>query len=104
MIDLKDDNLMSIINTNQKVFVMFAADWCPDCARIKPDIEKLSTYYKNIQFVYVDADVSPNSRKIIDLTNIPTFLGVFNGVGVETPLIGSKLPKIEEYLHKLVSL
>jgi hypothetical protein len=25
-------------------------------------------------------------------------------VGVETPLIGSKLPKIEEYLHKLVSL
>jgi thiol-disulfide isomerase/thioredoxin len=104
MIELVNDNLNEIIKENSKVFVMFVANWCPDCARIKPHFEQLSTYYKNIQFVSIDADVSPKSRNIINLTNIPTFLGVFEGNVVETPLIGSKPEKIEEYLNKLVSL
>jgi len=104
MIELVNDNLKEIINNHSKVFIMFYADWCPDCARIKPHFEQLSTYYKNIQFVSIDADVSPKSRSFINLTNIPTFLGVFEGNAVETPLIGSKPEKIEVYLNKLVSL
>jgi thiol-disulfide isomerase/thioredoxin len=104
MIELVNDNLKEIINNHSKVFVMFYADWCPDCAKIKPHFERLSTYYENISFVYINADESPTSRSIINLTNIPTFLGVFEGNIVETPLIGSKPEKIEEYLQKLVSL
>ena len=104
MIELVNDNLSEIIKENSKIFVMFAADWCPDCARIKPYFERLSTYYENIPFVFIDADASPKSRSITNLTNIPTFLGVFKGNVVELPLIGSKPEKIEEYLQKLVSL
>jgi thiol-disulfide isomerase/thioredoxin len=104
MIELVNDNLSDIIKENSKVFIMFYADWCPDCARIKPHLQRLYTYYENIIFVHINADVSPKSRNIINLTNIPTFLGVFKGNVVETPLIGSKPEKIEEYLNKLVSL
>ena len=104
MIELVNDNLKEIINNHSKVFIMFYADWCPDCARIKPHLQQLSTYYENILFVYINADESPKSRSIISLTNIPTFLGVFEGNVVETPLIGSKPEKIEEYLQKIVSL
>ena len=104
MIELVNDNLTEIINNHSKVFVMFHADWCPDCARIKPYLQRLYTYYENITFVHIDADASPKSRGIIHLTNIPTFLGVFEGNIVETPLIGSNPEKIEEYLQKLVSL
>ena len=104
MIELVNDNLKEIINNHSKVFVMFYADWCPDCARIKPYLQRLYTYYENITFVYINADESPKSRSIINLTNIPTFLGVFEGNVVETPLIGSKPEKIELYLNKLVSL
>jgi thioredoxin-like negative regulator of GroEL len=104
MIELVNDNLNEIINNHSKVFVMFYADWCPDCAKIKPYLQQLYTYYKNITFVHINADESPKSRSIINLTNIPTFLGVFEGNLVETPLIGSKPEKIEEYLQKLVSL
>jgi len=104
MIELVNDNLKEIINNHSKVFIMFYADWCPDCAKIKPHLQRLYTYYENISFVYINADESPKSRSIINLTNIPTFLGVFEGNIVETPLIGSKPEKIEEYLQKLVSL
>lgn len=104
MIELVNDNLKEIINNHSKVFVMFYADWCPDCARIKPHLQRLYTYYENIIFVHINADESPKSRSIINLTNIPTFLGVFEGNVVETPLIGSKPEKIEVYLNKLVSL
>lgn len=104
MIELVNDNLKEIINNHSKVFVMFYADWCPDCARIKPHLQRLYTYYENITFVHINADESPKSRSIINLTNIPTFLGVFEGNVVETPLIGSKPEKIEVYLNKLVSL
>ena len=104
MIELVNDNLSDIIKENSKVFVMFYADWCPDCARIKPHLQRLYTYYENITFVHINADESPKSRSIINLTNIPTFLGVFEGNVVGTPLIGSKPEKIEEYLQKLVSL
>ena len=79
LIELNEDTLQNIVDTNEKVVVQFSASWCGNCRIMKPKFKKLSTENENIAFVLVDAENSPESRKLANVSNLPTFATFVNG-------------------------
>ena len=88
-IELESDNLQDVVNQNQKVAVQFSASWCGNCRIMKPKFKKLSSEKEDITFVIVDAEKFPESRKLANVSNLPTFATFVDGklVGVLNELI-----------------
>ncbi|MBW3518649.1 co-chaperone YbbN [Flavobacterium sp. NKUCC04_CG] len=80
LIELDQDNLQEIVNSNEKVVVQFSASWCGNCRIMKPKFKKLATEKENITFVIADAENFPESRKLADVSNLPTFATFVGGV------------------------
>lgn len=77
--ELTEDNLADLISQNQKVLVQFSAGWCGNCRIMKPKFKKKSSENNDIPFVLVDSEKFPNSRKLADVSNLPTFAVFKNG-------------------------
>lgn len=79
LIDLTEDTLADLVNQNNKVVVQFSASWCGNCRIMKPKFKKLATENEAITFVLVDAENSPESRKLANVSNLPTFATFVDG-------------------------
>ncbi|UCS94710.1 thioredoxin family protein [Echinicola marina] len=71
--ELEQDNLQEVVSQNEKVIVQYGATWCGNCRIMKPKMKRLSGSYEGITFLYVDAEKLPESRKLAEVTNLPTF-------------------------------
>jgi len=71
--ELSQDNLAEIVSGNKTVVVQYTATWCGNCRIMKPKFKKLASENENITFVIVDAEKFPESRKLADVSNLPTF-------------------------------
>ncbi|HSN60294.1 MAG TPA: thioredoxin family protein [Ferruginibacter sp.] len=80
LIELQEDNLETVVSGNETVMVQFSAAWCGNCRLMKPKFKRLSTENESIEFVLVDAEKFPNSRKLANVSNLPTFAAFKNGV------------------------
>ncbi|UPQ79168.1 thioredoxin family protein [Flavobacterium azooxidireducens] len=79
LIDLTEDTLQDLVNQNNKVVVQYSASWCGNCRIMKPKFKKLASENDGITFVLVDAENSPESRKLANVSNLPTFATFVNG-------------------------
>ncbi|MCL4139239.1 UNVERIFIED_CONTAM: hypothetical protein GTU68_051401 [Idotea baltica] len=77
--ELNEDNLQAIVAENEKVVVQYSATWCGNCRIMKPKFKKLATENTDTTFVIVDAEKFPESRKLADVSNLPTFATFVNG-------------------------
>jgi len=77
--ELNSDNLQEIIDNNETVMVQYAASWCGNCRIMKPKFKKLSSENENVSFIIVDAEKFPESRKLANVDNLPTFAAFKNG-------------------------
>ncbi len=77
--ELSQDNLAELVGSNQKVVVQFSATWCGNCRIMKPKFKKLSSENESTVFVMVDAEKFPESRKLADVSNLPTFATFVDG-------------------------
>ena len=77
--ELTEDNLAQLIADNKKVMVQYGASWCGNCRIMKPKFKKMATENENMTFVLVDAENSPESRKLANVSNLPTFATFVNG-------------------------
>ena len=59
--------------------VQFSAGWCGNCRLMKPKFKRMSTENEGVTFVLVDAEKFPNSRKLANVNNLPTFASFKNG-------------------------
>jgi thiol-disulfide isomerase/thioredoxin len=98
MTDLTEDNLESVIQSEAKVMVQYGASWCGNCKMIKPKFKRLSESNEDITFVYVDAEKYPNSRKLAEVSNLPTF-AYFESGELKGQAMGTKFEKVEELLN-----
>lgn len=80
LIELNEDILQEIVNKNEKVVVQYSASWCGNCRIMKPKFRKVATDNENMTFVLVDAENNPESRKLANVSNLPTFATFKNGV------------------------
>ena len=80
--ELSQDNLEQIVANNNKVVVQYSATWCGNCRIMKPKFKKLAGENESIAFVIADAEKFPNSRKLANVDNLPTFATFENGTKV----------------------
>ena len=102
MQELSEDNLQSIISDNAFVVVQYSATWCGNCRIMKPKFKKLASENEALTFVLVDAENSPESRKLANVSNLPTFASFSNGVLVEEAQ-GNKIETIEQVLNAIAN-
>jgi thiol-disulfide isomerase/thioredoxin len=98
LIDLTEDTLQDLVNSNEKVVVQYSASWCGNCRIMKPKFKKLATENDTITFVLVDAENSPESRKLANVSNLPTFATFVNG-----KLVNESQTNKQEVLIELVN-
>ena len=77
--ELDQDNSADVVSQHNNVIVQFSAGWCGNCRVMKPKFKKLATENENAEFVIVDAEKFPESRKLATVDNLPTFATFQNG-------------------------
>jgi thioredoxin 1 len=80
LIELTEDTLKDIVSNNEKVVVQYSASWCGNCRIMKPKFKKLATENESTTFVIVDAELYPESRKLANVSNLPTFATFVGGI------------------------
>jgi thiol-disulfide isomerase/thioredoxin len=98
LIELQEDNLDAVVSANENVLVQFSAGWCGNCRLMKPKFKRISSENEAATFVLVDAEKFPNSRKLANVSNLPTFAGFRGGV-----LVSQVQTNKEEILKALVN-
>ncbi len=77
--ELEQDNLDQIVASNKQVMVQYSAGWCGNCRLMKPKFKRFATEKEDVLFIMVDAEQFPNSRKLANVNNLPTFAAFQNG-------------------------
>tara|TARA_B100001248_G_C27399364_1_gene468712 strand:- start:2974 stop:3285 length:312 start_codon:yes stop_codon:yes gene_type:complete len=102
MKELNSDNLGDVIKENDRVLVQYGASWCGSCRMVKPKFQSLSEKTDGVAFYYVDAEKYPESRKLADVSNLPTF-ALFEGGEFKSQVIGTKFEKVEALINASTS-
>ena len=77
--ELTEDNLAARIAASDKVVVQYSAGWCGNCRIMKPKFKKMAGEHDDISFLMVDAEKYPESRKLANVDNLPTFAAFKGG-------------------------
>lgn len=77
--EILEDNLQEVVKENETVVVQYSAGWCGNCRIMKPKFKKLAGEQEDTVFVIVDAEKNPESRKLANVDNLPTFATFKNG-------------------------
>ncbi len=99
--DLNQDNLQSIVSENNKVVVQYSATWCGNCRIMKPKFKKLASENTEVVFVIADAEKFPESRKLADVSNLPTFATFVDGKFVNQ-VQTNKFDVLKELVNEVV--
>jgi thioredoxin 1 len=97
MLELNSDTLQDLVNSHETVVVQYGATWCGNCRMVKPKFKKLGEETPGAEFVYVDAEKYPQSRKLAQVDNLPTFALFKNGELVKQSQ-GNKIELVQEML------
>ena len=77
--EITEDNLAQFIADNENVFVQYSAGWCGNCRIMKPKFKLMSNDHEEALFLIVDAEKFPESSKLANVDNLPTFAAFKNG-------------------------
>ena len=100
--ELTDDNLMDLVSNHDLAFVQFYAGWCGNCRIMKPKFKKFSEMHENVPFIYVDAEKFVASRKLADVSNLPTF-AAFKGGKLVNQVQTNKATTLSEFIDEIAS-
>jgi thiol-disulfide isomerase/thioredoxin len=102
VIKATDTDFNEVLTSNEKVVVKYYADWCGNCRLFSPKFKRMSDdeQFTNVAFVDVNAETSPDARKLAGVTNLPFFAVFKNGELVDT-VAASKEDAVRDLIHKL---
>jgi thioredoxin 1 len=97
-----DNDFNNVLSSNQKVVVKYYADWCGSCRLFSPKFKRMSDdeAFADVAFVDVNAETSPEARKLAGVTNLPFFAIFRSGKLVDT-VAASKEEAVRELITKL---
>jgi thiol-disulfide isomerase/thioredoxin len=99
--ELEQDNLNKIVSANNTVVVQYAASWCGNCRIMKPKFKKLASENTTSTFIIADAEKFPESRKMSNVDNLPTFAVFKNGAFVDQ-VQTNKFEVLKELVEKSI--
>lgn len=97
--ELTSDNLSEMVNSNQTIIVQYSAGWCGNCRMMKPKFKRFASEYENANFVIVDAEKFPESRKLATVDNLPTF-AVFKKGALVTQVQTNKVDQLKSLIDE----
>lgn len=100
--ELAEDNLDSHVQNNETVIVQFSAGWCGNCRMMKPKFKRFASEQENVPFLMVDAEKYPESRKLAEVTNLPTFAAFKDGKLVKQ-VQTNKVDLLKELIDEVTS-
>lgn len=99
--ELQEDNLAEVIANNPTVLVQYMATWCGNCRIMKPKFKKLASENESVPFLLVDAEKFPESRKLANVDNLPTFAAFVNG-NIKNQVQTNKFDILKELVNEVV--
>jgi thiol-disulfide isomerase/thioredoxin len=102
MIELTEDTLEELVAQHDKVVVQYSAGWCGNCRIMKPKFKRLAGENADAVFVMVDAEKFPNSRKLAQVNNLPTFAS-FKGGQLLNQIQTNKEDQLKALIHEVAS-
>ncbi|MFY0685785.1 MAG: thioredoxin family protein [Cyclobacteriaceae bacterium] len=96
--ELAQDNLEEVTQSDKPTIVQYSAGWCGNCRIMKPKFKRLANDNEAYNFVLVDAEKFPNSRKLAEVNNLPTFAAFVDG-----KLLGQVQTNKEESLKQFIN-
>jgi len=99
--ELNNDSLSEVVRDNPKVVVQYMATWCGNCRIMKPKFKKLAGENEDVEFVLVDAEKFPESRKLAQVDNLPTFATFVNGYKVNQTQT-NKFEVLKELVNEII--
>ncbi len=99
LLELEQDNLHGIIAQNKNVIVQYSATWCGNCRIMKPKFKKEADINEQVVFVIADAEKFPESRKLANVDNLPTF-AFFSEGKLKTQVQTNKYDVLKEFIHE----
>ncbi|MBO0593268.1 thioredoxin family protein [Cellulophaga sp. E16_2] len=102
ILELEQDNLQEIIDQNENVVVQYSATWCGNCRIMKPKFKKEASTNENITFVIADAEKFPESRKLANVDNLPTF-AAFSGGKLKNQVQTNKYEVLKDLIGEITS-
>jgi thioredoxin 1 len=77
--ELNDENFPERLAGTELAVVDFYAGWCGPCQLFKPKFRRLSDEFPDITFFVLDGEKAPESRKTVQIDNLPYFGCYRNG-------------------------
>ncbi|MDD3459078.1 MAG: thioredoxin family protein [Weeksellaceae bacterium] len=102
-VEIDKDNLQEVINQHPKVLVQFGASWCGNCRLMKPKVKRMAKENEEIEFIYVDAEKFVESRKLAEVSNLPTF-ATYNQGRLVNQVVTSKEEHLKTLYNEIASL
>jgi thiol-disulfide isomerase/thioredoxin len=100
--ELTEDTLESTVKSNDTVLVQYSAGWCGNCRIMKPKFKRMAAEHENAEFVLVDAEKLPESRKMANVDNLPTFAAFKNGELIKQ-IQTNKADVLKEFVDEITS-
>lgn len=96
---VSDPEFNEIIQSSDKVVVKFYADWCGNCRLFAPKFNKLSEKpeFEGVTFLDVNAENSPEARKLAGVSNLPFFATFKDG-----KLLSTDFTSREDVVERLI--
>lgn len=81
VVNSSDQSFADEIKQHDKVIVKYYADWCGSCKLFSPKFRRLSEdeRFKGIVFLDINAEHSPEARKMANVDTLPFFASFRNG-------------------------
>lgn len=102
LIELSEDNLEEVLKEHPKAVVQYSASWCGNCRIMKPKVKKESKENPDLTFILVDAEKYPNSRKLAEVDNLPTF-AAFESGALKSQVQTNKYDVLKELIHEIAT-
>ncbi len=100
MIELTEDTLQELVTQHDQVVVQYSAGWCGNCRIMKPKFKRLAGENPAAVFVMVDAEKFPNSRKLAQVNNLPTF-AAFKGGSLLNQIQTNKEDQLKALIYEV---
>ena len=91
IIELTQENLDQVIDSNQTVLIDFWASWCGPCRTFAPVFEAAAANHPDVVFGKVNTEEQPELAEMFGVRSIPTLfafkeqIGVFEQAGALPP-------------------
>ncbi|WP_303309747.1 thioredoxin family protein [Hymenobacter sp. BT730] len=95
-----DTEFRQLLESNEKVVVKYYADWCGNCRLFSPKYKRMAEATEGVTFLDVNAETSPEARKLANVTTLPFFAIFRNGELVDT-VSASKEEAVAELIGQL---